>query len=147
MYNKTETVTNENNIERQKPGRKRRKEKKRQGTLIQQSINFETSRRTPAGIHYEQDFGDSFEEPKRDGFIQIAGGNINNFTPENFNNEKGNLLRAFIQRYEVDGFWGQEAGLNWDLMPHSGRLESMFRSENALYSVAAHNKHRTNSRR
>jgi hypothetical protein len=31
-------------------------------------------------------------------------------------------------------------------MPHSGRLESMFRSENALYSVAAHNRHRTNSR-
>jgi hypothetical protein len=32
-------------------------------------------------------------------------------------------------------------------MPHSGRLESMFRSANALYSVAAHNRHRTNSRR
>jgi hypothetical protein len=51
MYNKTEIVTNENNIERRKPGQKRRKKKKRQGTLIQQSINFETSRRTPAGIH------------------------------------------------------------------------------------------------
>jgi hypothetical protein len=146
MYNKTEIVTNENNIERLKPGRKRCKKKKRQGTLIQQSINFEMSRRTPAGIHYEQDFGDSFEEPKRDGFIRIAGGNINNFTPKNFNNEKGNLLRAFIRRYELDSFWGQEAGLNWDLMPHSGRLESMFQSENALYSVAAHNKHRTNGR-
>jgi hypothetical protein len=59
---------------------------------------------------------------------------------------QGNLLRAFIRRYKLDGFWGQEAGLNWDLMPHSGRLESMFWSENALYSVAAHNKHRTNSR-
>jgi hypothetical protein len=96
MYNKTEIVTNKNNIERLKPGRKRCKKKKRQGTLIQQSINFEMSRRTPAGIHYEQDFGDSFKEPKRDGFIRIAGGNINNFTPKNFNNEKGNLLRAFI---------------------------------------------------
>jgi hypothetical protein len=30
-------------------------------------------------------------------------------------------------------------------MPHSGKLESMFQSKNALYSVTAHNKHRTNS--
>jgi hypothetical protein len=50
------------------------------------------SRRTPVGIHHKQDFGDSFKEPKRDGFIRITGGNINNFMPENFNNEKGNLL-------------------------------------------------------
>jgi hypothetical protein len=92
MYHKFENVTNNNNIKKQKPGRKQCKKKKQQGTLIQQSINFDMSRRAPAGIHHEQDFGDSFEQPKRDGFIQIASRNINNFTTENFNNEKGNLL-------------------------------------------------------
>ena len=112
MYN--ENVTNENNKPRRKPGRKRSK-KKRQAKLSQQSINFEPSLRIPAGIHPEQDFGDSFEEPKRDGFIRIAGCNVDNFTTSNFNNEKGNLVRAFIRRYELDGLWGQEAGLNWDL--------------------------------
>jgi hypothetical protein len=71
----------------------------------------------------------------------LRGGkkNIDNFTTSNFNNEKGNLVRAFIRQYELDGLWGQEAGLNWDLMPHSGKLESMFQTENALYSIAAHN--------
>jgi hypothetical protein len=69
MYHEFENVTNDNNIEKRKPGRKRCKKKKRQGTLIQQSINFDTSRRALAGIHHKQDFGDSFEEPKRDGFI------------------------------------------------------------------------------
>ena len=72
---------------------------------------------------------------------------MNQFHTTNFNNEKANDIRTFVRRYKCDVFMAQESGINWDLMPKLGKLESMFRSENALYTISAHNKHRRNSRR
>ena len=61
-------------------------------------------------------------------------------------NKKGNKLQDFFKAFEVDRFFGQEGGINWDLMPYLGRLESIFHTENALTVVASHNKHRKTSR-
>jgi hypothetical protein len=44
-------------------------------------------------------------------------------------------------------FAGNEAQINWSLMPRSGRLPELFRSENALRTVAAYNTHENFSRR
>ena len=76
----------------------------------------------------------------------LAGGNIDMFNTSNFNNEKGNELCQFLWIFKVDGFFGQEARINWDLMPQSGKLEGMFHTENALEVVAGHNKHRKTSK-
>ena len=72
------------------------------------------------------DFDNSFEDAKPNGMIQLVGRNMDKFNPVNVNNPKGNVLHQVLQQYQVDGFWGQEADLNWDLMPKSGCLEEMF---------------------
>jgi len=95
----------------------------------------------PQGIRLDEDFGDSFEYDKPEGVTRLMGGNVDLFPPRNFNNSKARALREVLQRYQIDGFFGQEAGINWDLMPRSGRLEEMFRSENALRVTTGHNKH------
>ena len=38
-------------------------------------------------------------------------------------------------------FFGQESGLNWDLMPWSGCLDAILRTKNHMKTTAAHNVH------
>ena len=84
---------------------------------------------------------------KQEGVVWLAGGNIDMLNTSNFNNEKGNELHQFLWIFKVNGFFGQEARINWDLMPQSGKLEGMFHMENTWEVVAGHNKHRKVSRR
>jgi hypothetical protein len=71
-----------------------------------------------------------------------VGGNINGFNTLNFNNEKGNDMHQFCQIFDMDAFFGQESNVDWDLIPYSSQLESMFHTKGALVTIAAHNKHR-----
>ena len=98
-----------------------------------------TTTNTPP-THEDADFGDVMG-PKANGRMQLGGGNIDTFHTINFNNEKGNLLRAFIHENELDGFFGQESGLNWDLMPRLGCLDAILRTKNHMKTTAAHNVH------
>ena len=98
-----------------------------------------TTTNTPP-THEDADFGDVMG-PKADGCIQLRGGNIDTFHTIKFNNEKGNLLRAFIRENELDGFFGQESSLNWDLMPWLGCLDAILQTENHMKTTAAHNVH------
>lgn len=61
------------------------------------------------------------------------------FNTSNYNNEKGNLLRAWARTNDLDGIFCQESGLNWKKMPRSGRLEEMMRTEAVMRTIAAHN--------
>jgi hypothetical protein len=65
-------------------------------------------------------------EPKPDGTFRLAYGNIDGFSTVSFNNPKGNLLRHWLQLVEADFFAGNEAKVNWSLMPKSGHLVEMF---------------------
>ena len=87
----------------------------------QQQLNFMSTTTHTHSTHEDTNFGNVMG-PKADGCMRLGGGNIDTFHTANFNNERGNLLRAFICENELDGFFGQESGLNWDLMPCSGCL-------------------------
>ncbi len=50
-------------------------------------------------------------------------------------------LRTFLQRWQVDHYGGCEHQMNLDNIPPYHRLHEIFRSENALRCIAAHNKH------
>jgi hypothetical protein len=91
-------------------------------------------------------YGDGVE-PKPDRTFRLAYGNINGFPTVSFNNPKANLLKHWLRHIEADFFVGNKAQVNWNLMPRSGRLPEMFRSENALRTVAAFNSHENFSRR
>jgi hypothetical protein len=123
---------------RQHPGRIHMKRK----NLQQQTIAFDPIMQDEyMGISPTKDFGDTFAE-KPDGYIHLAGGNINGFNVTPFNNHKGNDLHQFCKIFNVDRFFRQESNINWDLMPYLGRLPSMFQSEGALKTIlAADNKH------
>jgi hypothetical protein len=62
----------------------------------------------------------------------LAYGNIDGFRTIPFNNPKANFLKDWIQFEAVDFFAGNEAQINWHMMPCSGCLPKLFRSENAL---------------
>ena len=124
-----------------------KKGKEAQGTETAGTIqnNLRPNTTLYLGVSPYEDLEDSFRA-KQEGVVQLAGENINMFNTSNFNNQKGNELCQFLWIFEVNGFFGQEAGINWDLMPWSGKLEAMFHMENALEEVVGHNKHRKTSR-
>ena len=92
------------------------------------------------------DFGDKLG-PKPDGSIRISGSNADAFQVVNYNNEKANLCRAWARTYKLDGMFCQEGGLNWKLMPRSGRLEEIMKTDSAMWMVMAHNEHEELRRR
>ena len=94
----------------------------------------------------ENVYGDGVE-PKPDGVFRLAYGNINGFPTVSFNNPKANILKHWLRTIEADFFAGNEAQINWSLMPRSGILPEIFRTENALLTVAAFNTHENFSRR
>jgi hypothetical protein len=97
-------------------------------------------------IRPEQAYGDGIE-PKPDGVFRLAYGNINGLPTVSFNNPKANVLKHWFRHIEADFFAGNEAQINWSLMPRSGSLPEIFWSENALRTVAAYNTHENFSRR
>jgi hypothetical protein len=90
-------------------------------------------------------YGDGVE-PKPDGVFRLAYGNINGFPMVSFNNQKANILKHWLRLIDVDFFAGNEAQINWSLMPCSGSLPEIFCTENALRLVAAFNAHENFSR-
>ncbi len=130
--NKTTENSSAKRVDRKTRGRKNRAQ--RQGLL-----NFgDGPVQTTTGV--DEDFGDSLGE-KRDGMMRLVGMNIDMLNLSNFNNEKGMEVRDFCKRNDVDGLWGQELGVNLDLMPRSGNLDAIFRSTNPTRTVGAHNVH------
>jgi hypothetical protein len=85
-------------------------------------------------------YGDGVE-PKPDGVFRLAYGNINGFPTVSFNNPKANILKHWLRLIDANFFAGNEAQINWSLIPCSGSLPEIFRTENALRSVAAFNIH------
>lgn len=85
-------------------------------------------------------------EPKPDGVFWLAYGNIDGFSTVSFNNPKANILKHWLRKVEADFFSGNEAKINWSIMPRSGRLPKIFRTENALRTVAGYNTHENFSR-
>ena len=57
-------------------------------------------------------------------------------------NNKVNVICRWIQKYDVDGFFGVESNLNWKMMPQDGKLPELFRSKNAIHTVTGHNTHK-----
>ena len=106
----------------------------------QKQLNFMATTTNTPPTHKDADFGNVMG-PKANGCVWLGGGNIDTFHTINFNNKKGNLLRAFICENELDGFFVQESGLNWDLMPWSGCLDAILQTENHMKTTAAHNVH------
>jgi hypothetical protein len=94
----------------------------------------------------DQPYGDGIE-PKPDGVVHLAYGNIDGFSTVPFNNPKANVLKYWLRDIEADFFAGNEAKINWSLMPCLGSLTKIFRSENALHTMAAYNTHENFSRR
>jgi hypothetical protein len=92
------------------------------------------------GFSPDQPYGDGIE-PKPDGVFQLAYGNIDGFSTVPFNNPKANVLKHWLRDVEADFFVGNKAKINWSLMPRSGSLTEIFRSENILRTVAAYNTH------
>ena len=70
----------------------------------QQQLNFMSTTTNTPPTHEDADFGNVMG-PKADGHVRLGGGNIDTFHTINFNNEKGNLLRAFIHENELDVFF------------------------------------------
>jgi hypothetical protein len=89
----------------------------------------------------DQVYGDGIE-PKPNGVFRLAYGNIDGFSMVPFNNLKANVLKHWLRDIEANFFAGNEAKINWSLMPHSGSLTKIFRSENALRTVAAYDTHK-----
>lgn len=116
--------------------------------LHQHVLDFGSIRRPTLddAIPPDQVYGDGVE-PKPDGTFQLAYGNIDGFNTVSFNNLKGNILRHWLWLVEADFFAGNEAKVNWSLMPRSGRLAEIFRTENALRTVASYNIHEQFGRR
>jgi hypothetical protein len=71
----------------------------------------------------------------------LAYGIIDGFSTVPFNNQKTNVLKHWLRDIEADFFAGNKAKINWSLMPCSGSLTKIFRSKNALRTVAAYNTH------
>jgi hypothetical protein len=76
----------------------------------------------------------------------LAYGNIDGFQTVPFNNPKANLLKHWLRHIDADFFAGNEAQLQWSLMPRAGRLPELFHSENAVRTIAAFNTHEAFSR-
>jgi hypothetical protein len=100
----------------------------------------------PGAIPPEQPYGDGIE-PKPEGVYRLAYGNIDGFPTVPYNNPKAGQLKDWFKATEVDFFAGNESKINWRKMPRSGQLPEIFRTENALRTVAAFNTHENDSRR
>ena len=93
----------------------------------------------------DQAYGDGMEL-KAEGVFWLAYGNIDGFPTVPFNNPKANFLKDWLHLAEADFFVGNEAQINWHMMPCSGHLPELFCSENALRTIVAYNTHENFSR-
>jgi hypothetical protein len=91
---------------------------------------------SPSALPPEQPYGDGIG-PKADGVYRLAYGNIDGFPTVPYNNPKAGQLKEWLQNIDADFFAGNEAKINWSRMPRSGQLPELFRTENALRSIAA----------
>jgi hypothetical protein len=129
-------------------GRKRQRPPRRNRRLRQPTLDFGPGQlNIPANaIRPDKVYGDGVE-PKLDGTFRLAYGNIDGFSTVAYNNPKANVLKHWLRTIEADFFAGNEAQINWKLMPRSGCLHELFRTENALRAVAGYNTHENFSRR
>ena len=78
---------------------------------------------------------------KQSDMVRLGYGNINGFPGNVIGNMKVPALWQWIQKYDLDAFFGAEGNLNWKHMPLDGCLPKFFRLENELQTVAAYNTH------
>ena len=79
--------------------------------------------------------------------VRLCFGNVNGIPPKWISNNKVNAIRRWIRKHDADGFFGVEANLNWTKMPMEGKLPELFRTENAIRTITAHNTHENFGRR
>ena len=127
---------------------RRRRHRRHQTIPAQRLLPFHAipSGLPPNAIPPDQPYGDGME-PNADGVFRLAYDNIDGFHTVPFNNPKANFLKDWLRSVEADFFAGNEPQINWSMMPRSGRLPELFRSENALRTIAAYNTHENFSRR
>jgi hypothetical protein len=90
------------------------------------------------GIHPHDDFG-SIPNEKNSDLVRIGYANIDGFTANVIGNDKVNAIRRYARKHDLDAFFGVEANINWKKMPEEGQLLELFRSENAIRTVASYN--------
>ena len=90
------------------------------------------------GIHPHDDFG-SIPNEKNSDLVCIGYANIDGFTANVIGNDKVNAIRRYARKHDLDAFFGVEANINWKKMPEEGQLPELFRSENAIRTVASYN--------
>ena len=131
------------------PTRPRQRQRRRHRTnCIQRNLPFRPKIKPvpPDAIPPDVAYGDGVET-KEDGIYRLAYGNIDGFNLTPYNNPKANSLKSWLRSIDADFFAGNEAKINWKLMPPSGRLPEIFRTENALRTVAAYNTNENIERR
>ena len=129
--------------------RQRGPRRQKQSALHQRTLEFQPAPpMAPPTMAFrpEEVYGDGIE-PKADGVFRLAYGNVDGFPTVSYNNPKANALKYWLRHIEADFFAGNESKINWSLMPRSGSLSEIFRSENALRTIAAFNTHENFSRR
>ena len=100
-------------------------------------------RRLPLQIGFNEDFGDC-PQTKPDGVARLLMGNLGPQGLSPTDPARIQDLRHLLQWSEADLFGGIEVNVNWKRIPPHQRLPELFRSENAIRTIAAHNGHEDN---
>jgi hypothetical protein len=131
-----------NNTTPPSTNRKQQRPPRRNRRLRQPTLDFGPGQLhiTANAIRPDNVYGDGVE-PKLDGMFRLAYGNIDGFSTVAYNNPKANVLKHWLRTIDANFFAGNEAQINWKIMPRSGCLPELFRTENALRAVAGYNTH------
>jgi hypothetical protein len=71
--------------------------------------------------------------------VRLGFNNVDGIPAKVTNNSKVNAIRRYALMNELDGFLGVEVNIIWKKMPDEGQLPELFRSENAIRTVASFN--------
>jgi hypothetical protein len=71
--------------------------------------------------------------------VCLGFNNVDGIPAKVTNNSKVNAIRRCALKNELDGVFGVEANINWKKMPDEGQLPELFRSEDAICTVASFN--------
>jgi hypothetical protein len=72
--------------------------------------------------------------------VRIGYCNVDGFKGNVIGNSKVRAITRYAQKHDLDAFFGAEVNINWKKMPEAGQLPELFRSENAIQTVASYNK-------
>ena len=83
---------------------------------------------------------------KKEGYSRIIFENFDGLAPWKHTNDKLDIAKRFLKRYEDDFYAGTECRDQWDLLYNKQKLTNLFKTECAIFTVTAHNIHEQISR-